>query len=353
MLYTASTLTGPASRALSARHGRGRATRRLNDRPAGRPRAGAARRRRGIALLVFGTLLDAARPVAERLDATLVNMRFVKPLDARSPHRTRRASPCPGHHRGKRGRRWRRLGRRPRCWPRCGVLIPLLQLGIPDRFIEHGSRESCLAAARLDARGSGDSIERWWQRAGTGASALRGRRSVAAREQPVGQGPQRIGRGTERSERFDSLLYAAAGPVPASGSPREPPDRWACRARGRRRSVLPRVAVSPSTSSRSSWIWNASPIGAAKAASASRKGARESERAGGAHQHAGLGSARRSCGSTWPRPRATASCRVPARDIDRLAAGHADGAARPAPASRSVAAARPVRRGVPGSLASN
>ncbi len=32
-----------------------------------------------------------------------------------------------------------------------GLLIPLLALGIPDRFIEHGSREGCLAAAGLDA----------------------------------------------------------------------------------------------------------------------------------------------------------------------------------------------------------
>jgi 1-deoxy-D-xylulose-5-phosphate synthase len=34
------------------------------------------------------------------------------------------------------------------------VLIPMLNLGIPDRFIEHGSREQCLAAAGLD----GDSV---------------------------------------------------------------------------------------------------------------------------------------------------------------------------------------------------
>jgi 1-deoxy-D-xylulose-5-phosphate synthase len=40
--------------------------------------------------------------------------------------------------------------------------MPLLQLGIPDRFIEQGTRESCLAAARLDAAGLRDSIERWW-----------------------------------------------------------------------------------------------------------------------------------------------------------------------------------------------
>src|SRR5580693_2335839 len=37
--------------------------------------------RSGLALLVFGTLLESAQKIADRLDATLVNMRFVKPLD--------------------------------------------------------------------------------------------------------------------------------------------------------------------------------------------------------------------------------------------------------------------------------
>jgi 1-deoxy-D-xylulose-5-phosphate synthase len=43
-----------------------------------------------------------------------------------------------------------------------GLPVPLLQLGIPDRFIEHGSRDSCLTAAGLDAAGLTASIERWW-----------------------------------------------------------------------------------------------------------------------------------------------------------------------------------------------
>jgi 1-deoxy-D-xylulose-5-phosphate synthase len=43
-----------------------------------------------------------------------------------------------------------------------GLSLPLLQLGIPDRFIAHGSREGCLAAAGLDAAGLRASIERWW-----------------------------------------------------------------------------------------------------------------------------------------------------------------------------------------------
>jgi len=43
-----------------------------------------------------------------------------------------------------------------------GLQLPLLQLGIPDRFIEHGSREGCLAAAGLDAASLSASVERWW-----------------------------------------------------------------------------------------------------------------------------------------------------------------------------------------------
>ncbi len=54
--------------------------------------------------------------------------------------------------------------------------MPLLHIGIPDRFIEHGSREDCLAAAGLDAAGLRATIERWWARIGRAA------RSVAAPE---------------------------------------------------------------------------------------------------------------------------------------------------------------------------
>jgi deoxyxylulose-5-phosphate synthase len=39
----------------------------------------------------------------------------------------------------------------------------MLQLGIPDFFIEHGSRETVLLAARLDASAVSDRIERWWR----------------------------------------------------------------------------------------------------------------------------------------------------------------------------------------------
>ena len=55
-----------------------------------------------------------------------------------------------------------------------GVTIPLQLIGIPDEFIEHGSRNDCLVAAGLDPAGLARRIEPWWQ-------ALRGTpRRVAA-----------------------------------------------------------------------------------------------------------------------------------------------------------------------------
>jgi 1-deoxy-D-xylulose-5-phosphate synthase len=44
------------------------------------------------------------------------------------------------------------------------VLVPLLMLGIPDHFIEHGSRDECLAAAGLDAASILEAVRAWRRR---------------------------------------------------------------------------------------------------------------------------------------------------------------------------------------------
>jgi 1-deoxy-D-xylulose-5-phosphate synthase len=115
----------------------------------------------GLALLSFGALLEGATGAAERLDASLVNMRFVKPLDEELL-----VGVCARHRAlvtiednviaGGAGASVAEL------MAARGLRLPLLQLGIPERFSERGSRASCLAAARLDAAGLGASIERWW-----------------------------------------------------------------------------------------------------------------------------------------------------------------------------------------------
>src|ERR1700742_1063112 len=81
MLYTASTLNGPAAVRYPRGTGPGVAvSKEMSGLPVGK---GEPRRegRSGLAILVFGTLLDSALKIADRLDATVVNMRFIKPMD--------------------------------------------------------------------------------------------------------------------------------------------------------------------------------------------------------------------------------------------------------------------------------
>jgi 1-deoxy-D-xylulose-5-phosphate synthase len=161
MLYTASGLPGPAAVRYPCGTGPGVTTAAAaSPVPPGRARV-CREGRSGLALLVFGALLQAATGPAETLDATLVNMRFVKPLDAElltalcTRHRalvTIEDNVTAGGA-GAGVAEWLVQG---------APGLPLLQLGIPERFGGRGSRESCLAAARLDASGLLDSIERWW-----------------------------------------------------------------------------------------------------------------------------------------------------------------------------------------------
>jgi 1-deoxy-D-xylulose-5-phosphate synthase len=165
MLYTASLLPGPAVVRYPGGSGPGASvTGAISALPLGRARV-CREGRSGDALLVFGAPLGAAYAVAERLDATLVNMRFVKPLDvdlliALSAHHgsfiTIEENAVAA---GAGSAVAEALASR-------GIRISLLQLGIPDGFVEQGSRQSCLAAARLDAAGLSDSIERWLRRQG-------------------------------------------------------------------------------------------------------------------------------------------------------------------------------------------
>jgi 1-deoxy-D-xylulose-5-phosphate synthase len=161
MLYTASTLDAPAL----VRYPRGTGpgvpvAAQMTALPVGRAhlrREG----RSGLALLVFGTLLEPTHKIAERLDATLVNMRFVKPLDedlviALAAHQRGIVTIEENVIAGGAGSAVGEL------LTAQGLQVPLLQVGIPDRFIEHGSRDSCLAAAGLDAAGLNATIERWW-----------------------------------------------------------------------------------------------------------------------------------------------------------------------------------------------
>ena len=110
-----------------------------------------------IAILAFGTLLHAALAAAERLGATVADMRFAKPLDAELVLSLARSHDAlvtveEGCIMGGAG------SAVLECLAEAGVLVPVLQLGLPDQFIEHGEHGKLLALCGLDAAGIEKSI---------------------------------------------------------------------------------------------------------------------------------------------------------------------------------------------------
>jgi 1-deoxy-D-xylulose-5-phosphate synthase len=172
MLYTATTLAGPS--AVRYPRGQGQGVVPLDEMtalPVGRA-AVCREGRSGLLILAFGALVASAQAIAERLDATVVNMRFVKPLDEAlvlklaAQHRalvTIEENAIAG---GAGSAVLELLAS-------CGHSLPSLVLGIPDRFIEHGSREECLAQAGLDPVSLMNAVDRWW-RPQAGTQALSG-----------------------------------------------------------------------------------------------------------------------------------------------------------------------------------
>jgi 1-deoxy-D-xylulose-5-phosphate synthase len=118
--------------------------------------------RSGLAILALGPMVASCEATAERLDATLVNLRFVKPLDEEllvklaAKHQalvTVEENVVAG---GVGSAINEALAAH-------GLAVPTLNIGIPDRFIEHGSRQDCLTAAALDMPSIDLSISRWWR----------------------------------------------------------------------------------------------------------------------------------------------------------------------------------------------
>ncbi len=108
------------------------------------------RQGKDVALLVFGSPLAAALEAAETLDATVANMRFVKPLDAALIKSLAKAHPLlvsleDNAIQGGAGSAVAQLLTQEI------ISTPLIQLGIPDMFLEHASRDQQLHDCGLDA----------------------------------------------------------------------------------------------------------------------------------------------------------------------------------------------------------
>jgi 1-deoxy-D-xylulose-5-phosphate synthase len=116
-------------------------------------------RRKGqrVAVLAFGTLLYPALQAAEKLDATVANMRFAKPLDVELVVELARSHDAivtveEGCLPGGAG------SAVLEALQAAGLQVPVLSLGLPDEFIEHGDPAKLLAMCGLDAAGIEQSI---------------------------------------------------------------------------------------------------------------------------------------------------------------------------------------------------
>jgi 1-deoxy-D-xylulose-5-phosphate synthase len=128
-------------------------------------------RRQGsrIALLAFGALMPAAEQVGAELGLSVVNMRFVKPLD-----RALLLDLARSHEgfvtlednvvAGGAGAGVAELLAAE------GVVLPVLHLGLPDAFQHHASREALLAEAGLDAAGIRAALLARWPALAAGAA---------------------------------------------------------------------------------------------------------------------------------------------------------------------------------------
>jgi 1-deoxy-D-xylulose-5-phosphate synthase len=107
---------------------------------------------RRVAILAFGTLLKPALEAGDALDATVVNMRFVKPLDAELAARMAREHELvvtveENTVMGGAG------SAVAEALSAAAIATPVLRLGLPDRFVDHGDQGQLLATVGLDAAG--------------------------------------------------------------------------------------------------------------------------------------------------------------------------------------------------------
>jgi len=177
MLYTALQLDGPAAVRYPRGTGPGVAVRQeMSSLPLGRGlvrRSSKARSGHRIALLAFGSMVASALTAAEEFDATVADMRFVKPLDTvlvlqlAHSHDVLVTLEENVVQSGAGSAVLEVLAA-------SDLRVPVLQLGLPDRFIDHGDSALLLKECGLDAAGVAAAIRQRY-----GATLAQQQRSVA------------------------------------------------------------------------------------------------------------------------------------------------------------------------------
>jgi 1-deoxy-D-xylulose-5-phosphate synthase len=154
MLYTGYQLNGPAAVRYPRGSGPGVALQKeFSALPIGKGRV--VREGKKIAILAFGSMVKPALETGEKLDATVVNMRFVKPIDVALIEQmaaTHDLIVTVEEHQIMGGAGSAVLEVLAKTDTRA------LLLGLPDRFIDHGDSAKLLSAVGLDAAGIEKSI---------------------------------------------------------------------------------------------------------------------------------------------------------------------------------------------------
>ncbi|MCJ7815689.1 MAG: 1-deoxy-D-xylulose-5-phosphate synthase [Xanthomonadales bacterium] len=151
MLYTGFCHQGPAA----VRYPRGRGPgveiqKKMTAIPLGKSLS--LRQGNELAILAFGSMVESCKIVAQQLDATLINMRFVKPLDREAiilaaARHTNLVTVEENAVAGGAGSGVNELLAAE------GLKVDILNIGLDDNFIQHGTREECLHLAGLDSEG--------------------------------------------------------------------------------------------------------------------------------------------------------------------------------------------------------
>ncbi len=115
------------------------------------------RQGKGIAILAFGSMVAPSVAAGEELGATVANMRFVKPLDTELVRQLAQSHDVlvtveEGAIMGGAG------AAVAEALAAAGIVKPILMLGLPDKFIDHGDPAALLASIGLDAKGIAASI---------------------------------------------------------------------------------------------------------------------------------------------------------------------------------------------------
>ncbi|MDX1490283.1 MAG: 1-deoxy-D-xylulose-5-phosphate synthase [Pseudohongiellaceae bacterium] len=158
MLYTGYQHKGPAA----VRYPRGKGVgaeieKEMQALPIGKAKT--LRQGREVAILAFGSMVAKAKTVGDKIDATVIDMRFIKPIDEALITEL-----CASHKLivtveentilGGAGSAVNEFLHRE------NQLIHVLNLGLPDSFLNHGKAEDMLAEVGLDAHGIQSSIEK-------------------------------------------------------------------------------------------------------------------------------------------------------------------------------------------------